>query len=282
MKVYSGSEVTTRGLAAAGRALGAPRLYCRWHPTGRGPNVSTMLRDEDIDPSSADAAIAEARRRWGRAGAISVADLYARSRPLVAMTGEDALSQIERLRPDLVLLDLMLPGLPGTEICRRLKSGPRDRQIPVIIVTARGQEPDRVRAFELGADDFVTKPFSVRELMLRVRAVLRRGSPAGPEQLRHRVGPVRIDEIAHRAYVDGNEIELTALEFKLLATLMARAGRLQTREVLLRDVWQLSGDQHTRTVDTHVKRLREKLGEGRDLIETVRGAGYRMSDPGDA
>src|SRR5439155_1628199 len=159
---------------------------------------------------------------------------------------------------------------------------PRDRQIPVIVVTARGQEPDRVRAFELGADDFVTKPFSVRELMLRVRAVLRRGSPAGPEQLRHRVGPVRIDEIAHRAYVDGNEIELTALEFKLLATLMARAGRLQTREVLLRDVWQLSGDQHTRTVDTHVKRLREKLGEGRDLIETVRGAGYRMSHPGDA
>ncbi|TMB12962.1 MAG: response regulator [Deltaproteobacteria bacterium] len=202
--------------------------------------------------------------------------------PLVAMTGEEALSQIERLRPDLVLLDLMLPDLPGAEICRRVKSGRRDRQIPVIIVTARGQEPDRVRAFELGADDFVTKPFSVRELMLRVRAVLRRGSPAGPEQLRHRVGPVRIDEIAHRAYVDGNEIELTALEFKLLATLMARAGRLQTREVLLRDVWQLSGDQHTRTVDTHVKRLREKLGEGRDLIETVRGAGYRMSDPGDA
>ena len=142
--------------------------------------------------------------------------------------------------------------------------------------------PSRVRAFELGADDFVTKPFSVRELMLRVRAVLRRGSPAGPEQLRHRVGPVRIDEIAHRAYVDGNEIELTALEFKLLATLMARAGRLQTREVLLRDVWRLSGDQHTRTVDTHVKRLREKLGEGRDLIETVRGAGYRMTDPGEA
>ena len=202
--------------------------------------------------------------------------------PLVAMTGEDALSQIERLRPDLVLLDLMLPDLPGTEICRRLKSGPRDRQIPVIIVTARGQEPDRVRAFELGADDFVTKPFSVRELMLRVRAVLRRGAAAEPEQLRHRVGPVRIDEIAHRAYVDGNEIELTALEFKLLATLMARAGRLQTREVLLRDVWRLSGDQHTRTVDTHVNRLREKLGEGRDLIETVRGAGYRMTDPGEA
>ena len=118
--------------------------------------------------------------------------------------------------------------------------------------------------------------------MLRVRAVLRRGAPAEPEQLRHRVGPVRIDEIAHRAYVDGNEIELTALEFKLLATLMARAGRLQTREVLLRDVWRLSGDQHTRTVDTHVKRLREKLGEGRDLIETVRGAGYRMTDPGEA
>src|SRR5207302_8912417 len=139
-----------------------------------------------------------------------------------------------------------------------------------------------LRAFELGAARFATRPVTGRARMRRFRAVRRRGSPAGAEQLRHRVGPVRIDEMAHRAYVDGNEIELPALEFKLLATLMARAGRLQTREVLLRDVWRLSGDQHTRTVDTHVKRLREKLGEGRDLIETVRGAGYRMTDPGEA
>jgi two-component system, OmpR family, phosphate regulon response regulator PhoB len=199
--------------------------------------------------------------------------------PVIAMTGEEALAQIVRVRPDLVLLDLMLPDLPGTEVCRRIKGDTRTRQLPVIMVTARGEEVDRLVGFELGADDFVTKPFSVRELLLRIRAVLRRGAPGEPEPARERLGPLRIDEVAHRAYVGDREIDLTALEFKLLATLMARAGRLQTREMLLRDVWQVNGEPQTRTVDTHVKRLREKLGEGRDLIETVRGAGYRMTDP---
>src|SRR5882672_6510251 len=199
--------------------------------------------------------------------------------PVIAMTGEEALAQIVRVRPDLVLLDLMLPDLPGTEVCRRIKGDARTRQLPVIMVTARGEEVDRLVGFELGADDFVTKPFSVRELLLRIRAVLRRGAPGEPEPARERLGPLRIDEAAHRAYVGDREIDLTALEFKLLATLMARAGRLQTREMLLRDVWQVNGEPQTRTVDTHVKRLREKLGEGRDLIETVRGAGYRMTDP---
>ena len=201
--------------------------------------------------------------------------------PVIATTGEEAFTQIGRARPDLVLLDLMLPDVPGTEICRRIKGDPRMRQVPVIMVTARGEEVDRLVGFELGADDFVTKPFSVRELLLRIRAVLRRGPPGEPEPLRERLGPVRIDDAAHRVYVGDREIELTALEFKLLATLMARAGRLQTREMLLRDVWQVNGEPQTRTVDTHVKRLREKLGEGRDLIETVRGAGYRMMDPED-
>jgi two-component system phosphate regulon response regulator PhoB len=200
----------------------------------------------------------------------------------IAPTGEEALGQIARTRPDLVLLDLMLPDLPGTEICRRIKGDPRLRQIPVIMVTARAEEVDRLVGFELGADDFVTKPFSVRELLLRIRAVLRRGAPGDPEPVRERLGPVRIDEAAHRVYVREREVELTALEFRLLATLMARAGRLQTREMLLRDVWQVNGEPQTRTVDTHVKRLREKLGEGRDLIETVRGAGYRMADPDEA
>ena len=202
--------------------------------------------------------------------------------PVIAMTGEEALGHIGRARPDLVLLDLMLPDLPGTEICRRIKGDAKLRQIPVIMVTARGEEVDRLVGFELGADDFVTKPFSVRELLLRIRAVLRRGAPGEPEPVRERLGPVRIDEAAHRVYVGEREVELTALEFKLLATLMARAGRLQTREMLLRDVWQVNGEPQTRTVDTHVKRLREKLGEGRDLIETVRGAGYRMADPDEA
>jgi len=135
------------------------------------------------------------------------------------------------------------------------------------------------RSSELGADDFVTKPFSMRELVLRARAVLRRGVDGESDVPRERVGPLRVDLPAHRAFVGAEEIALTALEFKLLATFMSRVGRLQTRGTLLRDVWGLSGELQTRTVDTHVKRLREKLGAGRDLIETVRGSGYRMVDP---
>jgi two-component system phosphate regulon response regulator PhoB len=149
------------------------------------------------------------------------------------------------------------------------------------MLTARGEEVDRVVGFELGADDYIVKPFSVREVVLRVRAVLRRGTPGDAAQKRDTIGPLRLDHEGHRAFVDGEEIELTALEFRLLATFMERVGRVQTREQLLRDVWEMAGDLQTRTVDTHVKRLREKLKSGRDLIETVRGLGYRMSDPTD-
>jgi two-component system, OmpR family, phosphate regulon response regulator PhoB len=196
-----------------------------------------------------------------------------------ARDGEEALALMRHKTPDLVLLDLMLPGVPGTEVCRQLKSSPRTKNVPVIMVTARGEEVDRVVGFELGADDFVTKPFSMRELVLRARAVLRRGIDGEVDVPQERVGPLRIDLAAHRAFVDRDEVALTALEFKLLSTFMSRVGRLQTRGTLLRDVWGLSGDLQTRTVDTHVKRLREKLGPGRDLIETVRGSGYRMIDP---
>ena len=132
---------------------------------------------------------------------------------------------------------------------------------------------------ELGADDYITKPFSVREVVLRVKAILRRNAPGEPPGPRQQVGPLRIDAAAHRAFIEGAEVELTALEFRLLSTFMSRLGRVQTRERLLHDVWEMTGDLQTRTVDTHVKRLREKLGAGRDLIETVRGIGYRMSDP---
>jgi two-component system phosphate regulon response regulator PhoB len=198
---------------------------------------------------------------------------------VAARDGEQALDVMRHRLPDLVLLDLMLPGVPGTEVCRQLKSSPRTNQIPVIMVTARGEEVDRVVGFELGADDFVTKPFSMRELVLRVRAVLRRGIHGETDVLQEKVGPLRIDPVAHRAFVANEEIVLTALEFKLLGTFMSRVGRLQTRSALLRDVWNLSGELQTRTVDTHIKRLREKLGPGRDLIETVRGSGYRMIDP---
>ncbi len=196
-----------------------------------------------------------------------------------AYGGEEALQRVRQRIPDLVVLDLMLPDVPGTEVCRQLKASPRTRNVPVLMLTARTDEVDRVVGFELGADDFVTKPFSVRELVLRIRAILRRGAGVEPGDVRETVGPIRVDTSAHRAYVNGEEIVLTALEFKLLLTFMSRLGRVQTREALLQDVWGVSSDLQTRTVDTHVKRLREKLGAGRELIETVRGIGYRMVDP---
>jgi two-component system phosphate regulon response regulator PhoB len=147
------------------------------------------------------------------------------------------------------------------------------------MLTARGEEIDRVLGFELGADDFVTKPFSVRELILRIKAVLRRRSPEDREPLRTQVGPIRMNVDTHRAYVGEDQIDLTALEFKLLLSLVSRAGRVQSREQLLDEVWGLSPETQTRTVDTHIKRLREKLGAARELLETVRGAGYRLMDP---
>ncbi|MFT3914052.1 MAG: response regulator [Anaeromyxobacteraceae bacterium] len=200
----------------------------------------------------------------------------------LATTGEQALAQVRRRVPDLVLLDLMLPDVPGTEVCRQLKADPRTKHVPVVMLTAKGEEVDRVVGFELGADDYVTKPFSVRELILRLKALLRRAGPSrASERPPEQVGPIRVDVDAHRAFVDDAEVTLTPLEFKLLSTLMSRLGRVQSREQLLEDVWEMSSEVETRTVDTHVKRLREKLGSGRDLLETVRGIGYRLVDPTD-
>jgi len=202
---------------------------------------------------------------------------------LLATTGEQAVSQLRRRVPDLVLLDLMLPDVPGTELCRQIKSDPRTKHLPVVMLTAKGEEVDRVVGFEIGADDYVTKPFSVRELVLRLKAVVRRaGASKTAERPPEQVGPIRVDVDAHRVYVDGSEVTLTPLEFKLLSTLMARLGRVQSREQLLEDVWEMSSEVETRTVDTHVKRLREKLGTGRELLETVRGIGYRLVEPGEA
>src|SRR5512138_235179 len=198
----------------------------------------------------------------------------------LATSGQEAEQQLRRQVPDLVLLDLMLPDISGTEICRRVKSEPRTRHVPVVMLTAKSDELDRVVGFELGADDYVTKPFSVRELVLRVRAVLRRaGGAAADAPPPEAIGPIRVDADAHRAWVEGVEVTLTPLEFRLLATFMARAGRVQSREQLLTDVWEMSSELETRTVDTHVKRLREKLGLARDLLETVRGVGYRLVEP---
>ena len=198
----------------------------------------------------------------------------------LATSGQEAEQQLRRQVPDLVLLDLMLPDISGTEICRLVKSEPRTRHVPVVMLTAKSDELDKVVGFELGADDYVTKPFSVRELVLRVRAVLRRreGAPP-PAAAAAPVGPLRVDVEAHRAYVANEEVDLTPLEFRLLVTFMSRVGRVQSREQLLLDVWEVSSDLETRTVDTHVKRLREKLGPARDQLETVRGIGYRLVEP---
>ncbi len=199
-------------------------------------------------------------------------------RVLTASDGNQALRLARERRPALVVLDLMLPDISGTDVCRRLRESPETQGIPVLMLTARTEEIDRVVGFEVGADDYVTKPFSVRELMLRIRAILRRGIPVVEEDvapLEH--GVLRVDTSAHRVWVSEVELLLTATEFKLLVTLLSRAGRVQSRGTLLRDVWEAPPNLNTRTVDTHVKRLREKLGEASDYIETVRGVGYRFT-----
>ncbi|MCA9519210.1 MAG: response regulator transcription factor [Myxococcales bacterium] len=189
--------------------------------------------------------------------------------------------------PDLVLLDLMLPDMPGTEVCRQIRANADTRKVPIIMVTAKSDEIDRVVGFEVGADDYVVKPFSVRELLLRIRAVLRRAGAGGAAAERDKeplvvVGRLKIDIPGHNVYVDDQLIRLTALEFKLLSTFVERKGRVQSRESLLSDVWGIDADLTTRTVDTHVKRLRDKLGAAGAYIETIRGVGYRLQlDSGD-
>ena len=192
-----------------------------------------------------------------------------------ALCGQDGLELAHSERPDLVLLDLMLPDIQGTEICKLLKSNPETKGIPVIMLTAMGEEIDRVIGFELGVEDYVVKPFSVRELILRIQAVLRRIEPHADQSLIH-FGCLRVDPEAHRAWVEDEEIRLTTTEFRLLLTLYERRNRVQTRITLLEDVWGMNAEAETRTVDTHVKRLREKLGKAETYIETVRGFGYRF------
>ena len=200
----------------------------------------------------------------------------------VAVTGEAALTAAREQRPDLVLLDLMLPDMPGTEVCRQLRAGALTRDVLIVMLTAKGEEADRVLGFEMGADDYVTKPFSVRELVLRLKAVLRRNGPPRDSAPSLALGPLKLDVSTHRFYVDNKEVALTALEFRLLEHLLNRVGRVQTREQLLEEVWGLSSTLETRTIDTHVMRLRDKLGVARAYLETVRGVGYRIVDPNEA
>jgi two-component system phosphate regulon response regulator PhoB len=201
--------------------------------------------------------------------------------------GPSAIEVARRARPAVVILDVMLPGMSGVEVCRKLRAEAGGAHCGILMLTARGEEIDRVVGFEVGADDYVTKPFSPRELMLRVRALSRRLPTAAADDVPTvRLGRLHIDADLHRAWVDDVEIALTATEFKLLHTLARRAGRVQSRGQLLRDVWDAPPDLDTRTVDTHIKRLREKLGPAGDRVETVRGVGYRLNPvgapPGDA
>jgi two-component system phosphate regulon response regulator PhoB len=195
-----------------------------------------------------------------------------------AESGRAGLDAVRARTPDVLVLDLMLPDVAGTEVCRQIRADPKLRDLPIVMLTAKSEEVDRVVGFELGADDYVTKPFSPRELTLRVRAILRRASaPAEPATvLQH--GALRLDAERHRCSVAGEPVDLTATEFKLLATLMTRPGHVMSRQRLLDAVWGSEITVTERTIDTHLKRLREKLGTAGDLIETVRGVGYRFAE----
>lgn len=198
---------------------------------------------------------------------------------LLAESGAQALRVAVESKPDLILLDLMLPDISGMDVCRQLKVGPQAISAAILMLTARGEESDRVVGFQSGADDYVVKPFSVRELMLRVDAILRRASGSDAKDTEViEFGVLSIDRTAHRVWVAEEEVELTALELKLLLTLYDRRNRVQSRTELLEVVWEIRADVTTRTVDTHVKRLREKLKSARNYIETVRGVGYRFLD----
>jgi two-component system, OmpR family, phosphate regulon response regulator PhoB len=196
-----------------------------------------------------------------------------------AEDGETGLKRATEARPDLIVLDLMLPGIDGFEVCRRLKQAEATRHIPVLMLTARAAEIDRVVGLELGADDYVVKPFSPRELVLRIRAILRRSHGAGEPQADGDIlatGPLSIEPGAFRVTLRGQPLQLTATEFKLLLALVQRRGRVHSRRQLLRAVWDYEFEGYARTVDTHIRRLREKLGEDAALVETVRGVGYRF------
>lgn len=192
--------------------------------------------------------------------------------PIFARDGARALTAAREERPALIVLDLMLPEIDGTDVCKILRREPQTAAIPIIMLTARASEMDRVVGLEIGADDYVTKPFSPRELVLRIKKLLERAREQPAEFLR--VGRLEIDVSAHVVKVGAVAIPLTATEFKLLEILARRRGRVQTRERLLQDVWGYEGSVDTRTVDTHMRRLREKLGADAECLETIRGVGY--------
>ncbi len=196
----------------------------------------------------------------------------------VAITGEDALSILDKQFKDLVILDLMLPRMNGFEACKRIKNDKKLESIPVIMLTAKNEEVDRIIGFELGVDDYIVKPFSPRELVLRIKAILNRGKPKSSIKEILNVNTLKVDCPSCKVTIDQKKIKLTAMEFKLLVTLIKQKGRVQSRDRLLDDVWNLDANVTTRTVDTHIKRLRQKLGDMGKLVRTVRGHGYILSE----
>src|SRR6266404_3163806 len=196
---------------------------------------------------------------------------------LTATDGATGLQKARLEKPAFIILDLMLPKMPGLELCKVLKTDPTTSRIPIMMLTAKSEEIDRIVGLEFGADDYVTKPFSPREVILRIRAILRR-SEGKPDEEHLSAGPIVIDPARHEVSVDGKRVNLTSLEFKLLRTLMQRRGRVQERDRLLNEVWGYESVIDTRTVDTHVRRLREKLGRAGEVVETVRGFGYRVRE----
>ncbi len=198
---------------------------------------------------------------------------------LVANSGDDGLAAVRGHRPDVVVLDLMLPGMSGLEVCRALKKDPETAHIPVLMLTAKDEQKDRVKGLETGADDYVGKPFSPRELVLRVQALLRRLRTSAASTSLIELDGLTLDKSSLQARIDGERLELTNTEFKLLLTLVNNRGRTLGRDDLLRDVWGYSPGMDTRTVDTHMRRLREKLQRHSHRLETVRGEGYRFNVP---
>ncbi len=195
---------------------------------------------------------------------------------VTAEDGGEALKKARTAAPQLIILDLMLPEMDGLEVCKLLRRDPGTAAIPIIMLTAKAAEMDRVLGLELGADDYVTKPFSPRELVLRVKRLLRTGTASDAKTERIQVGELTVDIVRHLTQVNGKTVQLTATEFKLLTTLAQRRGRVQTRESLLQEVWGYDNIIDTRTVDTHMRRLREKLGQAAKYLGTVRGVGYRF------
>ena len=194
-----------------------------------------------------------------------------------APDGAAGLQKARTEKPAFIILDLMLPKMPGLEVCKILKTDPGTRHIPIMMLTAKAEEIDRIVGLEFGADDYVTKPFSPREVVLRIKAILRRGRGESDEET-VTAGAITIDPVRHQVSVGGKRVHLTSIEFKLLRTLLQRRGRVQARDRLLNDVWGYESVIDTRTVDTHVRRLREKLGKAGDAIETVRSFGYRFRE----